>query len=324
MSADSLSADTLIEPLCGPYSRVSLTWLKHGLSVTTLAKLFYLSANAESANSESANTDSVQENSALRELFIQRLALVEDLIKEGLLPFTEADFHSSFAHWEQSGFDAFHHSQPYRDHYHPAYRVISHRYIPFLPLLAKLDSQLQKGPVTLAVEGGSASGKSTLGALLCELYGCTLFHMDDYFLRPFQRTKERLAQPGGNVDRERFLEEILLPLSAHRAVTYQPYDCSTGSLCPPVTVIPQRLTVIEGAYSMHPELACYYDLSAFLDVDPALQTARIQKRNSPAMAQRFFNEWIPLEQTYFEAFHIKDRCTLVIPIQPCYNRPNCV
>ena len=32
--------------------------------------------------------------------------------------------------------------------------------------------------------------------------------MDDYFLQPYQRTEERLAEPGGNVDYERFKEEI--------------------------------------------------------------------------------------------------------------------
>ena len=66
---------------------------------------------------------------------------------------------------------------------------------------------------------------------------------------------------------------------------------------------------------MHPELAEYYDFSVFLDISEELQRARIQKRNSPAMAQRFFDEWIPLEQIYFSGFDIKDRCGLVLHIE---------
>ncbi|MBQ8758231.1 MAG: hypothetical protein IJZ20_00890, partial [Clostridia bacterium] len=81
--------------------------------------------------------------------------------------------------------------------------------MPFLPLFAKLDGMLLTGNVRLAVEGGSASGKSTLGALLESVYDCTVFHMDDFFLRPEQRTPERFAEIGGNVDRERFLSEVL-------------------------------------------------------------------------------------------------------------------
>ena len=53
----------------------------------------------------------------------------------------------------------------------------------------------------------AGSGKSVLGQLLSEVYSCNLFHMDDFFLRPEQRTAERLAEAGGNVDRERFLEK---------------------------------------------------------------------------------------------------------------------
>lgn len=167
----------------------------------------------------------------------------------------------------------------------------------------------------LAIEGGSASGKSTLGNLLEQVYGCTVLHMDDFFLRPEQRTPERFAQPGGNVDRERFLEEVLLPLRARETIGYRRFDCGTFTVLPPESITPTALTVIEGAYSMHLDLAEHYDLSAFLDVDPELQKKRIQKRNTPALAQRFFSEWIPLEHRYFDALNVKERCTMIIPIR---------
>ncbi|MBE5868766.1 MAG: phosphoribulokinase [Lachnospiraceae bacterium] len=181
----------------------------------------------------------------------------------------------------------------------------------FLPLFSQIDRMLQMGRVNLAIEGGSASGKTTLSQLLHEIYDCTVFHMDDFFLRPYQRTAERLAQPGGNVDRERFLQEVLLPLHQKQEVTYHPYDCHTRSLLSPITVMPTELTVIEGAYSMHPDLANYYNLSVFLDISPQLQEQRIQKRNSPEMAKRFLEEWIPLEQQYFRAMQIKNCCDLI-------------
>ena len=45
--------------------------------------------------------------------------------------------------------------------------------------------------------------------------------MDDFFLQPDQRTKERFESPGENVDHERFEEEILIPLSKHEAVKFR-------------------------------------------------------------------------------------------------------
>lgn len=47
----------------------------------------------------------------------------------------------------------------------------------------------------VAIEGGSASGKTTLGELLQNVYDCPVFHMDDFFLRPEQRTEARFTQP---------------------------------------------------------------------------------------------------------------------------------
>jgi hypothetical protein len=70
-------------------------------------------------------------------------------------------------------------------------------------VFAKLDEILKKGSVKIAVDGHSASGKTTLAKILQDVYRCTVFHMDDYFLRPEQRTPERLSKPGENVDHER-------------------------------------------------------------------------------------------------------------------------
>ena len=186
----------------------------------------------------------------------------------------------------------------------------------FLPLFLKLDSMLQEKEILLAIDGGSAGGKTTLGKLLEQRYACNVFHMDDFFLRPEQRTKERLAEPGGNVDRERFYEEVLKRLVEKKEVTYRRYDCKTMSLLEPVTVAPTRLTVVEGAYSMHPLLSDCYDYSVFLEIDEETQKERIMKRNTPEMAERFFTEWILLEREYFEKLHVKERCDMVIPVLP--------
>ena len=185
----------------------------------------------------------------------------------------------------------------------------------FSPLFNEIDCLLTSGRVTVAIDGGSASGKTTLAELFKERYDCTVFHMDDFFLRPEQRTKERLSEAGGNVDRERFLSEVLIPLKQNSTVCYRKFNCSAMQLGEPVTVVPKKLTVIEGAYSMHPELAPYYDYSVFLKIDEEYQKERIMKRNSPELAKRFFDEWIPLENLYFEKMGVRERCNLIFEIK---------
>lgn len=179
-------------------------------------------------------------------------------------------------------------------------------------LICIIDEQLLKGSLLLAIEGGSAAGKTSLAEQLRQHYDCPVFHTDDYFLRPEQRTAQRLAEPGGNMDRERFKAEILCKLTAGETVVYRPFDCGTMRLKEEIQTEPGRLNIIEGAYCMHPELSDAYGLTVFLDIEPELQRKRIGKRNTPEKAQMFFSRWIPMEQKYFEAMKIKDHCDIVI------------
>lgn len=163
-------------------------------------------------------------------------------------------------------------------------------------------------PRIVALDGRCAAGKTTLAARLQQWTGCNVVHMDDFFLRPAQRTEARLRQPGGNVDRERFLAEVLRPLRHGEGCTYRPYDCRTQGWKPPVCIDPAPLTIVEGAYSCHPDLWDLYDLHLFLTVSPDEQLRRIRARNGADGLEMFQNRWIPLEEAYFQAFSIEKRC----------------
>lgn len=165
-------------------------------------------------------------------------------------------------------------------------------------------------PILIAIDGSCTAGKTTLAGALSERYDCNVFHMDDFFLRPEQRTPERFAETGGNVDYERFREEVLLPLQKGEPFFYRPYDCGIRALAPAVAVVPKMLNIVEGTYSMHPDFGDIYDLKIFLKVPEELRRARILKR--PAhLHRRFFEEWIPMEQRYFAGFAIAERCDII-------------
>lgn len=183
----------------------------------------------------------------------------------------------------------------------------------YLRLVLAIQRRLpRREQVIVAIDGRCGSGKTTLAAKLQEQLHCSVFHMDDFFLRPEQRTEERFAAPGENVDHERFLEEILRPLRSAQTVTYRPFLCARQQLGDPVTAKPSRVAIVEGAYACHPALWEYYDLRAFLTIDPEEQMRRIEKRSGPEKAQQFRDRWIPFEEKYFSAFDVPARCDLCL------------
>lgn len=180
-------------------------------------------------------------------------------------------------------------------------------------IVSRIDSLLsEKEPVIIAIDGRCGSGKSTLGKLLAEHYNCDLLHLDDFFLRPEQRSEKRLATPGENVDHERFLKEVLLPIKQNGAAEFRPFDCKTQSLKSPVSISAGRILIVEGSYCLHPNLREFYDLRIFITVSKAEQLKRIAERSGEAAAERFKNIWIPLEESYFTHYDIQNLCDITI------------
>ena len=240
-------------------------------------------------------------------------ALLREMAAAGKAPFSSPTLDAYLKEYDAQGRPPVRHSAAYRAAYAPAYRVIEDRLLRFLPLLRAIDDGLlEKGRLTVAIDGMSAAGKSTLGDLLVRRYGCALIHMDDFFLPPELRTPERFAAPGGNVHYERFQEQVLGGLAAGKDFTYDRFDCHTMSCTQRISVKSSRLTVIEGAYSLHPVLRDFYDLKVFYPVDPAEQLDRIRLRNGEGCLTRFRDKWIPLENTYIAACGVRECCDLIL------------
>ncbi|MEG1782373.1 MAG: uridine kinase [Oscillospiraceae bacterium] len=168
-------------------------------------------------------------------------------------------------------------------------------------VLARTD----KDPVIIAIDGPSAGGKTAIAKSISDEYDCNVFHMDDFFLTPERKTQERLATPGGNVDYERFEEQVMKNLLGKEPFTYDIYSCKTGESVKSDVILPKRLNIVEGVYSMHPELMKYYEYTIFLDVERPVQLERILSRSNENMLAKFKNEWIPLEDAYFKAFNLR-------------------
>ncbi len=246
---------------------------------------------------------------------VRRGNLLVRMAKEKRLPFSYTEMARYWRLYEQQGCPAEHHSDVYRAAYAPAYRLIRADDAQFLPLLAEIGTRMaRQEPVCVAIDGPSAAGKSTLGALLGELYGCPVLHMDDYFVPQWERSEERMNRPGGNVDAARFAREVLPGMTAGTAFETGVFDCHTQALCEILAIPASPLYVTEGVYALHPTLADAYHIRVYMDVNPVTQQRRILRRNGKSVALRYQKEWIPLENRYFEAFDIKKQCDFVFEV----------
>ena len=122
--SDGSAGDGTLDPLDGGYVRVHLDWLDRGLSAETLGKLFYLSAKTEEDGKNELE---------------RKLDVALDMTQKGELPFGFEEFRQEVDAWKAKGCPAVHHSEEFREIYHPAYRLVAEQYVKFLPLFCEID-----------------------------------------------------------------------------------------------------------------------------------------------------------------------------------------
>lgn len=167
-----------------------------------------------------------------------------------------------------------------------------------------------KGSCLVAIDGRCGSGKTTFSEILKTYFDCNVIHMDDFFLPPYLRSKERLEEAGGNVDYERFYKDVLCHLVKRESFSYRPFSCKTGAFTEPVEVKSKKVTFVEGTYCCHPSLFDAFDLHVFLDTEKAVQQERINKREGEEKLKVFNEKWIPLEEKYFFETELKYKCEI--------------
>lgn len=150
----------LIEKLDGAYSRVCLSYLDRGLTAKTLSRLFTLSARKEPDG---------------RDLLEEKIEVASQLVDAGELPIDSNTFHTMLREWRSLGYPPVHHSDTFRNKYHPSYRVIADRYVEFLQLFSLFDNIISEKFVILTIDGDNGE----LMGILQEVYGCEVLCKDE-------------------------------------------------------------------------------------------------------------------------------------------------
>lgn len=163
----------------------------------------------------------------------------------------------------------------------------------------------------IAIDGNSGAGKSTLSEKLSTTLNASIIHMDDFFLPPSKRSPERLKDPGGNVDYERFYDEVIKGIFSKKDFDYNVFSCSDGKYSKKIVQY-NPIYIIEGVYSTHPLWFDKIDLSVFMSIGKDKQIERILRRSGPNKLKDYINKWIPLENKYFDTYSINQKCNIIV------------
>jgi uridine kinase len=170
-----------------------------------------------------------------------------------------------------------------------------------------------KNRLIIGIDGMSTSGKTVMANRLKDDMDAGVIHMDDFFLQDHQRSPQRMKEVAGNIDYERFDQQVVSAIKNNHTIGYQAYDCQTKKMTNKVIDKSFKILIIEGAYALRKEWLDLYDLSYLMLIDPQIQLNRLEKRN-PDMIQSFINQWIPMENTYIDHMNLKNKVDRVFYI----------
>jgi uridine kinase len=186
----------------------------------------------------------------------------------------------------------------------------------------EVSSRVLDGLALIGIDGAGGSGKSALsrelaGALAAADTEVTVVHGDDFYREMDQ--KERLAlTPAQGYERcfdwERLRDQVLVPLASGRVADYQRYDWPSGQIVPfeRHTVQPAGCVVVEGTFTVRPELAGFYDLTVFVDTPLDVCMERLAARGHDHGPGNWLQRWQESDKYYFATTEPWERLDVVV------------
>jgi uridine kinase len=156
----------------------------------------------------------------------------------------------------------------------------------------------------VALDGRSATGKSTLADLVGQRLGALVIDSDDFYrggTDAFWDAMTAAQKMDLVIDWER-QRSVLERLHRRKATTWRPYDWDVddGSLAAELTGGPAEVVILEGAYSARPELADLLSLRVLLQLPREVRRQRLLQREGERYRAEWEARWGAAEDLYFQ------------------------
>ena len=191
-------------------------------------------------------------------------------------------------------------------------------------IAAEVSSRTLDGFALIGIDGAGGSGKSTLARQLADVLGgpdhataATVVHGDDFYRPMDPEERLRLTPAEGYelyFDWERLRDEVLAPLTSGQAADYRRYDWPSNRIAPGERhhVPHSGFVIVEGIYTVRPELEGYYDLTVFVDAPFDLALERLVKRGHDHGPGNWNLRWQASDKHYFATTEPWARLDLIV------------
>jgi phosphoribulokinase len=175
---------------------------------------------------------------------------------------------------------------------------------------------LPRRPLLVGIDGPGGSGKSTLARrLVPRVAGAVVVEGDDFYRDLTDDDRAALDAASGYdryFDWQRLREQVLLPVRQGRPVLrYRRYDWEHGRLGDWVERPMPPVVVLEGVYTLRPQLADLVDLKVFVTTGEATRRRRQVDRGENPHA--WIDRWMAAEDHYARLVHPERTADLVVP-----------
>jgi uridine kinase len=165
---------------------------------------------------------------------------------------------------------------------------------------ATIEARWTSGRLTVAIDGAGGAGKSTLARGLSEAFArrVAIIRCDDFY-RPLTHAHYSPEEAyEHSFDWRRLRDEALTPLREGKSARYQRYDWSTDRLAEWIEVAPREIVLIEGVFSMRPEIRPLIEVAIFIETPRAERRRRMVSR--PQSSTSWIDRWMGAEDWYLE------------------------
>ena len=168
-------------------------------------------------------------------------------------------------------------------------------------------------PVLIAISGFGGSGKTTIAEALAKLLDSSyVIHIDDFI------AKEKVLKDPfdkGAFDRDRLEKQVLVPASQGKPARFQKFLWADNKLSNFHQVPAVDYLIVEGISVYHPNIAAYYDLRIWVDVDLDIAAERGQNRDRGNENERMWDFWKDNDQKYSDKYQPREHADIIISNQ---------